>query len=132
MDLLDLGAGRDESFRYLLVYVDLFTRHVWLVPLPKKEGVLVARAVWRLWNNTQRPAKLQTDNGTEFCNDILKALCDFHGVEHIKGSVGNPQSQGCVERMNRTLKDLVSALLMEAPTLRCACRWPLLCPLPSN
>eukprot|EP00887_Chlorella_sp_A99_P005844 scaffold1.g5844.t1 len=115
-DLLDLGAGRDEYFRYVLVAVELFTRHAWLFPLPTKEGVLVARAMYMLWMDTQRPARFQTDNGTEFCNDLLEALCSLCGVKHITSSVGNPQSQGATERLNRTLKDRLRALLIDAPT----------------
>ncbi len=44
-DLLDLGSGRDPCFRYVLVYIELLTRHVWIFPLPTKEPLLVARVV---------------------------------------------------------------------------------------
>lgn len=45
MDLIDLGAGRDSRFRYILVYIDLFTRYVWLRPLATKEPLGVGREV---------------------------------------------------------------------------------------
>jgi len=45
IDLVDLGNGRDPNFRYILVIIDLFTRHAWLRPLPSKHGILVAREV---------------------------------------------------------------------------------------
>lgn len=44
-DLLDMGDGVDPRFRYVLVIIDLFTRHVWLRPLKTKEAVHVAREV---------------------------------------------------------------------------------------
>ena len=45
MDLLDIGEGRDPNYRYIWICMDLFTKHVWLRPLPKKESLLVAREV---------------------------------------------------------------------------------------
>lgn len=45
LDLIDLGAGRDDGFRYVLVYIDLLTRHVWLRALRTKEPLNVAREV---------------------------------------------------------------------------------------
>ena len=45
LDLIDLGAGRDDGFRYVLVYIDLLTRHVWLRALSTKDPLSVAREV---------------------------------------------------------------------------------------
>ena len=48
------------------------------------------------------PGTLQTDNGTEFANWILRALCSMYGIRFIQGSVGHPQSQvGSHGRRNR-------------------------------
>lgn len=48
-DLLDLGEGRDPRYRYILAYIDLFTRHVWLRPLQDKTAIRVAREVGATW-----------------------------------------------------------------------------------
>lgn len=45
LDLIDLGEGRDEHFRYVLVYLEMLTRTVWLRALPTKEPLQVAREV---------------------------------------------------------------------------------------
>ncbi len=45
VDLLDLGAGRDPRFRYVLVYIELYSRRVWLRALSTKEAMLVAAEV---------------------------------------------------------------------------------------
>ena len=76
--------------------------------------------VYFLWMDTQAPARLQSDNGTEFCNWILDLLCAQFGVDHICGAVGHPQSQGAVERCNGTIKNKIRALLMTLPTFRCS------------
>ena len=140
MDLIDLGHGRDETYRYILTYIELLTRHVWLFPLKSKCAVEVARSVsfktlcqtepggkltpsshpcaqlYFIWSMTQVPGRLQSDNGTEFCNKHVDQLCKAYGVDTIHGAVGRPQSQGCVERCNKTVKDKIAAQLMVAPT----------------
>lgn len=45
VDLVDLGEGRDPRFRYVLVVVELYTRFIWIYPLPTKHALLVARHV---------------------------------------------------------------------------------------
>lgn len=45
VDLIDLGANRDPRYRYVLVYIDHYTRHVWLRPLATKQPLQVAREV---------------------------------------------------------------------------------------
>lgn len=45
IDLIDLGAGRDPRYRYVLVYIDHYSRYAWLFPLVTKEPYLVVRAV---------------------------------------------------------------------------------------
>jgi len=45
VDLIDLGADRDPRYRYVLVYIDHYSRYVWVHPLPTKEPVAVIRVV---------------------------------------------------------------------------------------
>ena len=67
--------------------------------------------------DTQAPARLQSDNGKEFTALIILELCKAFGVKLVNGSIGHPQSQGAVERCNRTIKDKISAQLMLSPTI---------------
>lgn len=70
-----------------------------------------------IWWDTQTPGVLQTDNGSEFIAAALSNLCQACGVRLVHGSVGNPQSQGAVERCNRSIKDKISGQLLLAPTI---------------
>ena len=62
--------------------------------------------VYFILSDTQRPAILQTDNGSEFIAAALENLCKAYNVRLVHGSVGNPQSQGAVERCNRSIKSM--------------------------
>ncbi|PSC68576.1 KRAB-A domain-containing 2-like [Micractinium conductrix] len=114
-DLIDLGAGRDERYRYVLVVIDVFSRYCWLYPLASKTTIGVARHLYFQFMRTQVPAKLQTDNGLEFCGKEVKELCELFNVRHAKSMPGHPETNGCVERKNRELKNKIRALLMACP-----------------
>jgi len=55
------------------------------------------------------PEWLHTDNGAEFRNDNLRSFLDTLGVKRIFGRPRHPQSQGQVERVNQTLKGILSS-----------------------
>ncbi|PSC70012.1 leucine-rich repeat family [Micractinium conductrix] len=114
-DLIDLGAGRDERYRYVLVVIDVFSRYCWLYPLASTTTIGVARHLYFQFMRTQVPAKLQTDNGLEFCGKEVKELCELFNVRHAKSMPGHPETNSCVERKNRELKNKIRALLMACP-----------------
>jgi hypothetical protein len=66
------------------------------------------------------PKVLQSDNGTEFCNETLRALNKLIGVPHRFISEYNPRADGKVERVVRTVKQTVMKLLHGASIF-----WPL-------
>jgi putative transposase len=54
-----------------------------------------------------RPTLL-TDNGAGFAGEIMAKYLKARGVKHIFGAPYHPQTQGKVERFNRTLKEKVN------------------------
>lgn len=69
-----------------------------------------------LWADLPTPQRFQTDNGLEFCAPTIKELCEEYGVEMKHGQVGNPQTQGAVERANREVKDRIRRMLLACQT----------------
>jgi hypothetical protein len=65
-DLLYLPE--DDGYKYLLVVVDLFDRHVEVEPLKNKDAQTVKDAFIEIYNNTdlKHPKQLQVDSGKEF------------------------------------------------------------------
>jgi hypothetical protein len=52
----------------------------------------------------QQPSIVQTDNGGEISSTFDKLLLDEH-ITHMRSNPGHPQTNGAVERLNRTLSD---------------------------
>ena len=49
------------------------------------------------------PKEILTDRGTHFVNEMLDSLCGNLGVKHKLSTAYHPQTNGLVERFNRTL-----------------------------
>jgi len=74
--------------KYVLVFIDSFTKFVWACPLETRE------AAFHLW---------QSDNGGEFKNKALEDVIGAIGGTVIHSTPRHPQTNGQVERVNGTL-----------------------------
>lgn len=90
---------------FALVMVDICTRFVFLEPLPNKEAKTVASALFKLFCTIGFPKIIQSDNGTEFVNEITKLMAFKLQVEHRLSTPYHPRSNGVAERYVRALKD---------------------------
>lgn len=59
---------------------------------------------WAAWG---KPDSLKTDNGPAYTAKSFQAFCQTMQVGHTTGLPYNPQGQGIVERVHRTLKELI-------------------------
>ena len=78
-------------------------------PTPTPRAPVDPLQLYVQFMRTQVPAKLQTDNGLEFCGKEVKELCELFNVRHAKSMPGHPETNGCVEHKNRELKNKVGA-----------------------
>jgi len=68
----------------------------------------------------ERPTLL-TDNGAGFAGEVMAKYLRARGVKHIFGAPYHPQTQGKVERFNRTMKEKVNLWVYGTPeTLQAA------------
>ena len=49
------------------------------------------------------PSKILTDNGSEFASREFNNMLEEFGIQHIYTTPYRPQSNGCIERVNRTI-----------------------------
>lgn len=56
---------------------------------------------------------LHTDQVSEFESKVFQAMCNMFGVNKTRTTPCHPQSDGLVDRCNRTLKDMLSKVINE-------------------
>ena len=73
--------------RYVLTFVDDYSRHVVVYFLTKKSEVVTKfKSFMKLYENQwgQRIKCLRSDNGTEFVNTPMTEICRVNGIMHQK------------------------------------------------
>ena len=74
----------------------------------------VARKLWKIFCVIGWPRILQSDNGREFVNEVLRALVKLTGIDHRLISAYNPRADGKVERVIGTTMMIIKKLLFGA------------------
>ena len=96
--------------------VDDYTRYTWLFFLVDKSDVFATfkSFIKDIHNEFETTIKrVRSDNGSEFKNTIIDELCDELGIRHQFSAKYTPQSNGLIERKNRTLIDMARSMLSE-------------------
>jgi transposase InsO family protein len=102
--------------KYRFVIVDDFTRYTWVVFLVDKSDVFATfkSFIKRVHNEFETTIKkVRSDNGSKFKNTRIDELYDEFGIRHQFLAKYTPQSNGLVERKNRTLIDMARSILSE-------------------
>ena len=102
--------------KYGFVIVDDFTRYTWVFFLVDKSDVFATfktfiKGIHNEFETTIK--KVRSENGSEFKNTGVDDLCDEFGIRHQFSAKYTPQSNGLVERKNRTLIDMARSMLSE-------------------
>ena len=103
-DLVDMQnvARFNDSYRYILTCIDVFSKRAFAVPLRDKRGPTLAAAFEKIFSEAV-PNMLQTDRGTEFLNLQVQDLFKKFNIHHY-WSFNDDIKCAVVERFNRTLK----------------------------
>ena len=103
-DLANLGSVQkcNESFRYLLTCINVFSKLAWVIPVRNKTGSSLVSATKIILSTNQKPTFLQTDDGTEFKYSVFQQFLIGNGIKFFTTKSENKAS--IVERFNRTLK----------------------------
>src|SRR6266516_7658732 len=82
-DLADLSllSNENDSYRYLLTCIDVFSKYVWVVPLRNKSGKTLTTAFAKMIESRQCKL-LQTDKGTEFLDASFQSLLRDRNIRH--------------------------------------------------
>ena len=110
MDILGPLPVTAREKKYVLVVSDYFTKWVEAYPMPNMEAKTVAELfVNQFIARFGVPDILHTDQGRNFESLLMKETCQLLGVQKTRTSPYHPQSDGLIERFNRTLFNMLSS-----------------------
>ncbi|GJS88518.1 retrovirus-related pol polyprotein from transposon TNT 1-94 [Tanacetum coccineum] len=118
MDLFGPSVVRSyRGNRYTLVIVDDYSRYTWTRFLKDKTEAFDQFEIFSKKIQNQLGCtivSIRTDHGREFDNEVqFGEFCNANGITHNFSAPRTPQSNGVVERKNRTLQEMSRTMLNE-------------------
>ncbi len=113
MDLIGPLERSARGHRFALVLVDYATRYPEAVALRNISAKSVAEALFSMISRVGIPKEILTDQGTAFMSRTIRELYGLLGIKSVRTSIYHPQTDGLVERFNRTLKTMIRKFVHE-------------------
>ena len=108
LDLMDVSpwSSQNKGINFILVCIDIYTRFLRVTPLKNKTIHSVVDAMRQLIKE-EKPNTIQVDQGSEFISREFKQLAKTNNITIRYTDVGNHKALGIVDRVCRTLRDLI-------------------------
>ena len=104
-----------DNFKYYVVFVDHYTKYVWLYPMKKKSDTSLLFPKFKALVENFFNTKIKTlfsDNGGEY--EKLTSYLAAHGITHLTSPPHTPEHNGYAERRHRHIVETSLALLTHA------------------
>lgn len=116
MDILSLPVESQAGNTCILVVSDYFTKWTEAFALPDHKAITVADTlVTEVFLRYGTPRVIHSDQGREFQSDLMKELYALLDIQQTRTAPYRPQSDGLVERLNRTILAMLSKLSADNP-----------------
>ena len=100
--------------RYIIAFVDWYSGWPEAFTVPDKTAETIAHLIINeIFPRFGCPLGLVTDNGSENCNKVVKETLEVLNIHHARTSYYSPQSNSHVERLHRTLHDVLAKKLID-------------------
>lgn len=108
IDIVGPVEATPDGYKYLLVIVEYFSKWAEAIPIKNQEAKTVANALMNEFICRYGvPESIHTDQGRNFDSELIQELCKLLSSKKTRTTAYHPQSDGLVERTNRTIKNLV-------------------------
>ena len=115
IDVLGPLPETDQGNRYILVVMDYFSKWVEAVAMPESAATVAYLLVTeRLFAGLVVSCKFTlTKDACKFESVLFKEVCRLLHIEKTRTTPLHPQSNGMVERLNRSLEAMLSKFVQE-------------------
>ncbi|UYV73793.1 K02A2.6-like [Cordylochernes scorpioides] len=114
IDIMGPLPRSDKGNRYILVAMDYFTKWPEAFPLADQEAETVAETlISQFFSRFGVPMQIHTDQGRNFESRLFAQMCKLLGSHKTRTTPLHPQSDGMVERFNRTLASQLSLFVAQ-------------------
>ena len=101
MDMLKF-ARQNQGYRYLAIFIDIFSRFIWVRPLKTKKPTEMVEAMKSVFAAGRKPISIRTDRGSEYMGREVQKYLGEMKISHF--TARNALHANYAERVIRTLK----------------------------
>nr|GEW61762.1 Pol polyprotein [Tanacetum cinerariifolium] len=116
-DICDLKSlSTKGGNKYFITFIDDCIKYYYVYLLKSKDEAIDKFILYKTEVENQLGKKIKvvrSDRGCEYVSSFAK-LCAKHGIRHEFTAPYSPQQNGIAERNNRTLKEMVTAMLISS------------------
>ena len=117
MDVLGPLPATPEGNKFVLVVMDYFTKWVEVFAMKDQTAETVAAVlVDEVFSRLGCPIELHSDQGSNFRSKVMTEVYRLMGIKKTQTTPYHPRGDGMVERMNRTLEDMLAHCVSERQT----------------
>ncbi|XP_045165454.2 uncharacterized protein LOC123529264 [Mercenaria mercenaria] len=117
IDILGELPKTEQGIKYILVIGDYFTKWTECHAMPNMEAKTIAQIlIGEVIARFGIPNYIHSDQGRQFESQLFSEMCQLLQINKTRTTPYHPQSDGMVERFNRTLVTMLSAYVNDHHT----------------
>ena len=106
VDVLGPLPVSEKGNKYLLIVGDYLTKWVEAYPLENQRADVVTEVLVKEFiSRFGAPMQMHSDQGRNFESAVFSGVCNLLGINKTRTTALHPESDGMVERFNRTLEN---------------------------
>jgi alpha-L-fucosidase len=114
IDIVGPLPETENGNKYIIVAVEYLTKFPEALPLKDIKAKTVAQFIYdQIICRYGAPKVILTDQGASFRNEIIDALCESVNTNHKLATAYHPQTNGLVERFNKTLCETIAKYMLQ-------------------
>ena len=104
--------------RYIVSFIDLYSGWPESFPVARKDGDGDTNAhllLDEIYSRFAAPLMILTDNGSEYCNSVVKETLEAMNITHITSTPYHPMSNGSIDKVQGILKSILAKYVRDTP-----------------
>ena len=114
IDILGPLTETDNGNKYIIIIADYFTKWTEAYAVPDHKADSVAqKIVCEFFTRFGTPEVIHSDQGRDFQSNLFQEMCRILEIDKTRTTPWHPQSDGMIERFNRTIETMLRQCVAE-------------------
>jgi len=92
------------GYEWVIDVIDHFTKYLWSYPVKNNNAQNALYCIKNFCMMVGYPKILQSDNGLEYKNNIIKNFCENNNIKQIFSSLRHPETNGVIEVSHQEIR----------------------------